>query len=66
MPTEFTVVPVNDGKKRVREGIQEEEDDDNNALREEDEDAAARERESVFFFVYPRGGSRVLLFHRGR
>lgn len=41
MPTNFTVVPVKDGTKKVNEGDEEEEDvDDNNVLKELEEDAA--------------------------
>lgn len=41
MPTNFTVVPVKDGTKKVNEGDEEEEDvDDNNVLKEVEEDAA--------------------------
>lgn len=43
MPTNFTVVPVKDGTKKVNEGDEEEEEedvDDNNVLKEVEEDAA--------------------------
>lgn len=39
MPTNFTVVPVKDGTKKVNEG-EEEDADDNNVLREIEEDSA--------------------------
>lgn len=45
MPTNFTVVPVKDGTKKVNEGDEEEEDvDDNNVLKEVEEDAAGETR----------------------
>lgn len=44
MPTNFTVVPVNVGAKKVNEEEEEEDVDDNNVLKEAEEDAAGETR----------------------
>lgn len=55
MPTNFTVVPVNDGERKAKEGNQEESDDvdDNNVLREEEGNATGQSGYSKK--VYSRG-----------
>ncbi|XP_062335647.1 solute carrier family 12 member 7 isoform X3 [Osmerus eperlanus] len=40
MPTNFTVVPVKDGRRSRKKNEEDDDDEDNNVLREEDEDAA--------------------------
>lgn len=52
MPTNFTVVPVRDNTRKVKEGDEDDDVDDNNVLKEEEEDAAGEIR-NVFV---PLGG----------
>ena len=40
MPTNFTVVPVKDGRRTRKKNDDDDDEEDNNVLREEDEDAA--------------------------
>lgn len=44
MPTNFTVVPVKDGAKKVTKGAEEEEEEEDNVLTEVQEDAAGEPR----------------------
>lgn len=44
MPTNFTVVPVKDDTKKVKEGDDEEDVDHNNVLKEIEDDAAGETR----------------------